>query len=185
MLLFAILVGGAIFALTVKDGVILNYINRASVYELLLLLALVIATLCRYLDRKLELSKYEKSGVIPSWERQFRAMQCYQHERGKHKIRTWCRKELCRFLDYFNILRAIHERKRDKLAASILSQMDPKSFQSIPWEEDPRKRMAISAYEAAELALQAAKELRTLEQVEKIVKKSSLKGEATPEAQNQ
>lgn len=145
---------------------------HAGFQEILVLLALTIAAFYRYYERKSELSKYEGEDTS-IWEKYFQIKQNYKLAQQEHRL-TWWNKERNRICDYFNISRAMHERKRDKLVASMM-QMNIEEFPPPPYDDPeqikPYEERMLKTYLTADLMLEIAKELRNIEQVGKIIKR--------------
>lgn len=137
----------------------------SNMHGIVLLIALVVLAWYRLIDRWPGLSEYKKQD-FPSEERKYRAKSYYQAASKKHKIRVWWRQELNQIVDYFNIIQARHERKRDRIAATLLELKSSEMGLNV-W--DDRSRMVHDAYETAEQTLQRANELRNLEQMERII----------------
>lgn len=158
-LLVLLIIADIIYGLWLRAGIFES--KTISVYDTLLMLALLILAIYRFRDRMSGAPEHIKFLDNISDELHHSLTAAIQ----KEPVKTWFIGQLKFLWNYFDIWGMVRERKRDRLVASLM----PTAMSTKQTSPDDEKQIIRNAYLTAANIVQTAEDLRTIDDAGEII----------------
>lgn len=152
-------------------------IDEVDLHGMLILILITVGFFYRWVDRRpASCKKFKKQQGLETG-RGTDAMAILERSEKKSPIKLFRRRQWEQFLDYYNVWRAVHEWKRERIARSLFEvvkaehrYLNENERSKEELSDDVQRKISRDAYNTAERLLNAGRYMQSLESIERITR---------------